>query len=201
MEKLVTRISRAAIMGLAWAGVWVAVGLLPARLIVGELEPEHIGGPLYAGFICGAVFSELAGIASGRRRLDELSSSQAAVWGAASGLFVGVLPFVLGDNGAYQAGWTLAIVATSATAAGIAAGRRRLGEWSSFRAATLVAVVSGLLAGALPWFLTTQHSIERFLPVAVIGGLSLLSALSACVSQSVSRWLTKQNSPASATSL
>jgi len=117
----VTRISRAAMMGLAWAGAWVLAGLLPARLIVGELEPEHIGGPLYAGFICGAIFSELAGMASGRRRLDDLSSYRAAAWGAMSGLCVGVLPFVLGDDGSYSAGWATTVVAISSIAAGIAA--------------------------------------------------------------------------------
>ncbi|HYN09715.1 MAG TPA: hypothetical protein VES67_20200 [Vicinamibacterales bacterium] len=191
-----TRISRAAMMGLAWAGAWVLAGLLPARLIVGELEPEHIGGPLYAGFICGTVFSELAGMASGRRRLDELSPYRAAAWGALSGLFVGVLPFVLGegDISNYQAVWATTIVATSATAAGIAAGRRRLGEGSIVPAATLAAVVSGLL------FLTTQNSIERFLPLAFIGGLTALSALSACVSLAIARSSKTHDSDAAAPS-
>jgi hypothetical protein len=199
---LVTRISRAATMGLAWAAAWVLAGLLPARLIVGELEPEHIGGPLYAGFICGTLFAELAGIASGRRRLAELSPYRAAAWGALSGLFVGVLPFVLGsgDISDYQAVWATTIVATSATAAGFAAGRRRLGEGSIFPAAILAAVVSGLLVGAPLWFLATQNSIERFLPVAVIGGLTALSALSACVSLAVARSSKKHDSDAAAPS-
>lgn len=188
-----TRISRAALMGLAWAGIWVLAGLVPARLIAGELEPEHIGGPFYVGFICGTVFSELAGIASGRRRLDDLSSYRAAAWGAAGGLFVGVLPFVLGDDGSYSAGWAMSVVAISSIAAGVAASRHRLGELSLFRAAILAAVVSGLLAGVLPWILGNQNGIERFLPVAVIGSLTVLSALSAFVSLPVARWFKKQN--------
>jgi hypothetical protein len=183
---LLTRISRAALMGLAWAPSWVIAGLLPFRLIAGELDPEHIGGPLYAGFICGAVFSALAGVAAGRHRLHELSVSRAAGWGAASGLFVGVLPFVLGDNGRYQNGWSIAIVATSALAAGIAASRR-LGEGSFSRAAILVAVITGLLAGVLPWILTTGDRLERFMPVAVIVTLSALGALSALVSSTFAR--------------
>jgi len=99
MEKGVTRICRALMMGLAWGGAWVPVGILVARMIVdGDLDPEHIGGPLYAGFVCGVVFSAVAGTAASRRRLDEMSFSRAAVSGAASGLLVGVLLFVLEDN-------------------------------------------------------------------------------------------------------
>src|SRR4029453_14592561 len=110
-------------MGLAWAPCWVIAGLLPFRFIAGELDPEHIGGPLYAGFICGAVFSALAGVAAGRRGRGEVRPQQAAAWGAASGLFVGVLPFVVGDNGRYQNGWSVAIVATRVVAARIVANR------------------------------------------------------------------------------
>lgn len=50
----------------------------------------------YPGFLCGAVFSAVLGIAEGHRRLDELSLSRVGTWGAASGLLVGVLPFVVG---------------------------------------------------------------------------------------------------------
>lgn len=98
MSKWMTRIGRTLMMGLAWAAAWVPVGMVVGTLIVGELEPEHIGGPLYAGFLCGAIFSVVAGIASGRRRLSELSASRAAGWGALSGLLVGALPFVLGGS-------------------------------------------------------------------------------------------------------
>jgi hypothetical protein len=195
MEKWVTRISRAALMGLAWAVVWVLVGLVPARLIVGELEPEHIGGPLYAGFLCGAAFSALTGMASGRCRLDELAASSAAAWGTVSGLVVGVLPFVLGDDGSYQNGWSTLIVAISACAAAIAAGRLQLGELSSLRAATLAVVASGLLSGVLPWMLN-QNGSARLFPVALIAGLSALGAVSAFLSSSVARWSKKQQ-PAS----
>lgn len=99
MEKWVTRICRAFMMGLAWAGAWLPIGIVAARLVVvGDLDPEHIGGPLIAGFLYGAAFSAVAGIASGRRRLDDLSLSRAAASGAVSGLLVDVLLFVLEDN-------------------------------------------------------------------------------------------------------
>ena len=111
MKTSFERIGRAALMGLAWAAAWVPVGVVAGGLIVGETEPEHIGGPLYAGFLCGAVFSAVAGIAASRRRLDEMSLARATAWGAVSGLAVGALPFVLGDqHGSDRPLWILPVV-------------------------------------------------------------------------------------------
>jgi hypothetical protein len=113
MEKWVTRISRALMMGLAWAGVWVPAGVAVAGLMLDELDPEHIGGPLYSGFICGSIFSAVAGIATGHRRLGELSWSRAAVSGAVSGLlgwalwFLLVLLSVVGDTNPEPLPWYL----------------------------------------------------------------------------------------------
>src|SRR5688572_22904501 len=113
MEKWVTRISRALMMGLAWAGVWVPAGVAVAGLLLDELDPEHIGGPLYSGFLCGSIFSAVAGIAAGRRRLSELSVSWAAVLGAVSGLlgwalwFLLVLSSVVGDTNPEPLPWQL----------------------------------------------------------------------------------------------
>lgn len=91
MENWLRRGSRVLLMGLAWAAAWVPVGALAGGLIVGELEPEHIGGPLYAGFLCGAAYSVVAGIAAGRRALAGMSFSLAGVRGMLSGLLVGGL--------------------------------------------------------------------------------------------------------------
>ena len=56
----------------------------------------------YPGFLCGAVFYAVVGIAEGRRGIDALALSRAGVWGALSGLLVGVFPFVVGTvNTAY----------------------------------------------------------------------------------------------------
>jgi hypothetical protein len=95
MKKWFIRVCRAAMMGLAWAAAWVLVGSLAGLLIVGELEPEWIGGPLYAGFLCGAIFSAVAGIADSRRRLDEMSLPRAGVSGVTSGLLAGGLWLVV----------------------------------------------------------------------------------------------------------
>jgi hypothetical protein len=82
-------------MGLAWAVAWVPVGSFVGWLMVGELEPEWIGGPLYAGFLCGAIFSLVAGLADGRRGLAEISLPRSCVRGALSGLLGGGLWLVL----------------------------------------------------------------------------------------------------------
>lgn len=95
MNRWPKRIGAAGLMGLAWAAAWAPVGALAGWLIVGELEPEWIGGPLYAGFLCGAMFSAVAGIADGRRRLDEMSLPRSGAWGAMSGLLAGALWLVL----------------------------------------------------------------------------------------------------------
>jgi hypothetical protein len=191
MKSLVTRISRAAMMGLAWAAAWLPFGVVGGPLYVGELEPEHLGGPLYAGFFCGLVFAAVSGFASGRR-LGELSAYHAAAWGVVTGLFVGVLPFVLGggDTSDSQAGWMTLFIALIASAAAIAASRRWLGALSPSQAATLAGVVSGLIG-----VLSTLPEAQRFLPLALMGGLSGLSALTGFLSPAAARWLHKQNSP------
>lgn len=91
MKESFSRIGRAAMMGLAWAAVWVPVGAIAGWLIVGELDPEWIGGPLYAGFVCGGIFSIIAGIANAHRALAEMSLSRAGITGAVSGLLAGGL--------------------------------------------------------------------------------------------------------------
>jgi len=91
MKKWFTRIGRAMTMGLAWAAAWVPVGVIIGWLIVGEMEPEWFAGPVYAGFLCGAIFSVLAGTADARSALDEMSFPRAGIVGAVSGLVAGGL--------------------------------------------------------------------------------------------------------------
>lgn len=86
------------LVALAWAVVWSPVGVL-AGIIVdpgGSLNEMWVAIGAYPGFLCGAVFSAVIGIAEGRRGFDALALSRVAAWGAVSGLLVGVLPFVLG---------------------------------------------------------------------------------------------------------
>jgi hypothetical protein len=96
MKEWLTGICRGAAMGLGWGASWVPLALLIALIVDPDDsmdEPWLIVGML-AGFLCGAVFSAVAGIASGRR-LDELSFSRAGAWGMVSGLVVGGFWLVL----------------------------------------------------------------------------------------------------------
>jgi len=95
MNKWFTRIGHPVTMGLAWAAAWVPVGSLVGWLIIGEMEPEWIGGPLYAGSLCGAIFSVLAGITDARGALDEMSLPRSGIVGAMSGLVAGGLWLVV----------------------------------------------------------------------------------------------------------
>ena len=84
-------IYRGAAMGLGWGTAWVPLALLIALIIDPDDsmdEPWLLVGVL-PGFLCGAVFSAVAGIANGRRRLDELSFRRAGARGMVSGLLVG----------------------------------------------------------------------------------------------------------------
>src|SRR5262245_23718203 len=98
MKSWLTPIGRALMMGFAWFGAWLFPSLIVGRIIVGELEPEMIGGPLYAGVFCGTVFSVLSGLASGRRRLEDMALTQAAAWGALTGVVAGMVLFLVGDE-------------------------------------------------------------------------------------------------------
>ena len=92
------RIFAVVLVALAWAVVWSPVGVLTGIIVDpgGSMDEMWVAIGAYPGFLCGAVFSAAVGIAEGRRRLDELTLSRVAAWGAVSGLLVGVLPFVLG---------------------------------------------------------------------------------------------------------
>ena len=119
MQTMATRFGRAAMMGLAWAAVWIGAGVVLGPIYAGELEPEHIGGPLYAGFIAGTLFSAVAGLASGRRSLADLSPLRAGANGALVGAVVGMLPFVIGDQHAPgdRPLWVLPVVLTGSMSA------------------------------------------------------------------------------------
>ena len=93
MEKWVKRLSRAFMMGLAWALAWMPIGLLIGFIVDrdGSMDEPWIALGTYPGFLCGVVFSAVAGIAAGRRGLEELPLPLAAARGAVSGLLVGGL--------------------------------------------------------------------------------------------------------------
>jgi hypothetical protein len=97
MKEWLIAICRGAAMGLGWGAAWVPLALLVALIVDPKDsmdEPWVIAGML-PGFLCGAVFSVVTGIANRRRRLDELSFGQAGARGMMSGLLVGGVWLVL----------------------------------------------------------------------------------------------------------
>jgi len=205
MRKWLTHLGRALVMGVAWAICWMPLGAIAARIFIGDIDPPHIAGPVYAGVFCGAIFSALAGVASGRARLEELSAARLMASAILTGFVVGVLPFVIGDDGSYSAGRATIAVSVSAVAAAAAA---HLLRWRRFPPATAGAwggAVSGLIFGALPYshggFKADELLIpQRILPLALIGTLIVLSVASALLTRWVVGHVGDGRSPISRTS-
>ncbi len=102
MKSWLRRIRGAVGMGLTWAVGWALFGVLigiTSLLLPGLLWDrffEVFDAPLPAlavpGFVGGAFFSTVLGIAGRRRRFDELSLPRFAAWGAVGGLLLGLFP-------------------------------------------------------------------------------------------------------------
>jgi hypothetical protein len=93
------RIKGALGMGLVWAFGWGAVGgvmellanFIPRLNVVDMwIQPFVIGG-----FVAGAFFSLVLGIAARNKRFEELSVLRFTVWGTIGGLLAGVAPTAL----------------------------------------------------------------------------------------------------------
>lgn len=102
MKEWLRRIRGAAGMGVTWAAGWAIVGVLigvTSKLLPGlpwDAFFEVFDAPLPAlaipGFLGGALFSVVLGIAGRRRRFSELSLPRFGAWGAVGGLLLSVLP-------------------------------------------------------------------------------------------------------------
>ena len=103
MKSWLKRVRGAIGMGLTWAAAWAILGLLIG--VTSVLLPglpwwdaffDVFDAPLPAlavpGFIGGAIFSVVLGIAGRRRRFGELSLPRFTAWGAVGGLLLGLLP-------------------------------------------------------------------------------------------------------------
>ena len=105
MKKWLRRIRGAVGMGLTWAAGWALAGLLigvTSKLLPGlpwDSFFEVFDAPLPAlaipGFVGGALFSIVLGIAGRHRRFHELSLPRFAAWGAVGGLLLTLFPFAL----------------------------------------------------------------------------------------------------------
>jgi hypothetical protein len=118
MRTLRAQVGRAGLMGLIWAAAWLPPSLIGGTIRHGEVEPPHIGGAL-AGLPSGFLFAFVAGVASGRRRLADLSIARAATSGAVSGAIIGTLPSLIGSQHAPgdRPLWVLPVVMTCSMAA------------------------------------------------------------------------------------
>lgn len=118
MGAWLTPFNRAALIGVYWAAAWLLPSMIGGSVRHGELEPQHIGGAL-AGLPSGFLFAFLAGIASGRRRLGDLTIARAAACGAVSGAIIGMLPSLIGSQHAPgdRPLWVLPVIMTGSMAA------------------------------------------------------------------------------------
>ena len=102
MKKWLRRIRAAVTMGLIWAVPWAIVAVLIGLVIDpdGSMDEMWPAIGAYPGFLGGVLFSIVLSIAERHRPLSELSVRRFAAWGAAAGLAIGVLPFLLGTPAA-----------------------------------------------------------------------------------------------------
>lgn len=137
MMKWLRRIRGAVGMGLTWALVWAPVAVLIGLFVDpdGSMDEMWPAIGAYPGFLGGVVFSIVLAVAARRRRLDDLSLSRVAAWGAGAGLLVGVLPFTIGEPTTERPLWLLATVVigtitllSAVSAAGSLALARRAGK-------------------------------------------------------------------------
>ena len=99
MTRWLRRIRAAVGMGLIWGVGWAIVGGAIMEGIVDphgkilDMWPQTLAIP---GFLCGAVFSVILGIAASGRRFDELSLPRFGALGAGTGLLLGVFAAITG---------------------------------------------------------------------------------------------------------
>jgi hypothetical protein len=99
MTRWLRRIRAAVGMGLIWGVGWAIVGGAIMEGIVDphgkilDMWPQTLAIP---GFLCGAVFSVLLGIAASGRRFEELSLPRFGALGAGTGLLLGVVAAATG---------------------------------------------------------------------------------------------------------
>ena len=142
------RIRGALGMGITWALGWAFVGgvieviqnIVPGwNGTIVDIWPAALGFPAFFG---GVIFSGILGVAGRRRRLDELSMSRFAVWGALGGLLL-MVPFLvlLGVAPETIAATGLVTALCSSSAAGSLALARRAEDRELLEASADVAAV------------------------------------------------------------
>jgi hypothetical protein len=131
------RIRGAIGIGITWAVVWAPVAVFVGTQIIdpdNSMDEMWVMAGALPGFFSGVIFSIVVGIAARRQRLDELTIPRVAGWGAIAGLFIGILPFLIGDTNGNPPAWllgaiiipTFTVLSTVSAAASLAIARNAL---------------------------------------------------------------------------
>ncbi len=131
MKKWLKRIRGALGMGLTWAAAWGGVFGIASMIGGAGGGLANLGANLVTfgllGFIGGAAFSVVLGIAEGRRRFDEMSLWRFAFWGALGGGLLMTPPLLMGWVPTLE-GWgiagVLALLGAGCSAGSLALARR-----------------------------------------------------------------------------
>jgi hypothetical protein len=105
MKKWLRRIRGAFGLGLAWGLTGFLAGM--AIELVHNIWPNPLGSMVdiwpatlgFPGFVGGVAFSAVLGLVSRKGRFDELSIPRFAIWGAAGGLIVSLVPATMASIG------------------------------------------------------------------------------------------------------
>ena len=130
MKKWLKRIRGAVGTALTWATAWAVVGATLGltggnsdRGIAASVVDGFIGWAIL-GFIGGATFSVVLGIAGGRRRFDEMSLPRFAAWGAVGGLLLGMVLFAMYRDDSWAMGLVATLLGAGSAAGSLALARR-----------------------------------------------------------------------------
>jgi hypothetical protein len=114
---------------LAWSGVGIAVGLLNVVLAgapLGAVMATFAVAWAKMGFIGGAIFSVVVGVAERRRAFHEMSVPRFAAWGALGALVFGLpIAAALGFTAEMVVGFSTVVLLGAGSAAGSLAIARR----------------------------------------------------------------------------
>lgn len=93
------RVGGAIGLALAWALMWGPAAVLIGLIVDpdGSMDEMWVAIGAYPGSLSGVLFSALLAIAVGHRRWDEMPLPRVALCGAAAGLLVGALPFLIAE--------------------------------------------------------------------------------------------------------
>jgi len=127
VKNWVRRIRGAIGVGLTWAAAWFGAGMM--LLVVVGPNAADVPFPLFfgfLGFLAGAAFSGILGIAGRRRRFDQLSLPRFAGWGAVGGLLIAaIVGLIAGPGGELLVVGPVFAAAGAISAAGTLALARR----------------------------------------------------------------------------